>query len=220
MSFVKQAAAAAGLAVIATLATGVIAFLNEVHLEVSFDKLKDFKVTDLASYTALGTALRIELETASDQDFVAHWVDDDGGKSVVRRSRISYKNFRLNNRISGNMTDDDKAVYAITGYYNSEKLVLAHRGQQGGTGVYTLELVQLNGTTANVFAGYQIMEDQVAPNSTNFQIVQCPFIMMDEAFASEKFPSIESARKTFPFLDNACRPFALPINITTSEATK
>ena len=74
MSFLKKALIAVGIGVLGTIVAGVVAFLNEVHLEVSFDKLKDFKVTDLASYTKLGTALRIELETAKDQDYVAYWV--------------------------------------------------------------------------------------------------------------------------------------------------
>src|SRR3979490_1160819 len=131
---IKQVLIAIGLGVLATIGGGVIAFLNEVHLEVSFDKLKDFKVTDLASYVKLGTALRFELETAADQENIAYWVDDDGGKPIVRKSEISYKNFRLNNRIAGTLVDEDNhANYAITGYYNSNKMVFSHRGPLYGT---------------------------------------------------------------------------------------
>ena len=59
MSLAKQAVLAVALGVLATITAGVVAFLNEVHLEISFDKLKDFRATDLASYAALGTALKL-----------------------------------------------------------------------------------------------------------------------------------------------------------------
>ena len=73
------------------------------------------------------------METAADQDFVAYWTDDDKGKPIIRKSTISYKNFHLNNRIAGKLVDeDDKAAYAITGYYNSNKIVFSHRGPLHG----------------------------------------------------------------------------------------
>jgi hypothetical protein len=217
MSRIKQVLLAIGLGVLATIGGGVIAFLNEVHLEISFDKLKDFKVTDLASYVKLGTALRFELETAADQEYIAYWVDDDDGKAVVRRSGISYKNFRLNNRVAGNLIDDDDhASYAITGYYNSHKIVFSHRGPFQGTGVYILDLIQLDNITRNIYAGYSIIDKQVERGSTKYQVLQCPFVMIDETTALKSFPAIADAKKAFPFLGGVCTPFKMPGNVTAA----
>jgi hypothetical protein len=216
---IKQVLLAIVLGVLATIGGGVIAFLNEVHLEVSFDKLKDFKVTDLASYVKLGTALRFECETAADQEYVAYWVDDDDGKPIVRQSDISYKNFRLNNRIVGTLVDrDDEASYAITGYYNSNKLVFSHRGPLKGTGVYVLDLIQLDSVNRTIYAGYAIMDDQIRRGSVKYQVLQCPFVMIDGTTALKKFPTIEDAKKAFPFLGGACTPFEMPENVTVAAA--
>lgn len=217
MSFLKQALVAVGVAILATLITGVVGFLNEVHLEVSFDKLKDFKPTDLESYTKLGTALRVDFETAKDQEYVAYWMDDDNGKPVVRRSKISYKNFGIRSRIAGQLVDDDGAEYAITGYYNSNRLLFVHRGTQSGTGTYILDQTQLDGINGSVYAGYGIFEDQISTGSSAIHILQCPFIMIGEPDASSKYPSIEVATKAFPFLGVACKEFPMPRSITTAE---
>jgi hypothetical protein len=212
---IRQVLIAIGLGVLATISGGVIAFLNEVHLEVSFDKLKDFKATDLESYYKLGTKFRFELETATDQDYVAYWVDDGDGKPIIRQSDISYKNFRLNNRIVGTLVDrDDDASYAITGYYNTDKMVFSHRGPLKGTGVYIFDLIELDGVYRSIFAGYAIIEDQIKPGSAQYQVLQCPFVMIDQMTALKKFATIEDARKAFPFLGVACAPFKMPENVT------
>jgi hypothetical protein len=219
MTTVKQALVAVGLGVAATVSAGVVGFLSEVHLEISFEKLKDFKLMDLSTWGALGTAFNIELETAADQDFIAYWVDDDDGKPVVRKSSIAYKNFHLNNRIAGKLVDDDdKTAYSITGYYNSRKLVFSHRGPQFGTGVHILDLVQLSNITGNIYAGYAIIEDQLGDGGTEYQVLQCPFIMIDETVASKKFPSIDAAKGAFPFLGKSCVPFKMPGNVTSANA--
>jgi hypothetical protein len=216
---IKQVLIAIGLGVLATIGGGVIAFLNAVHLEVSFDKLKDFKVTDLESYVKLGTALRFELETSADQEYIAYWVDDKDGDPIVRQSDISYKNFRLNNRIVGTLLDkDDEASYAITGYYNSNKMVFSHRGPLQGTGVYILDLIQLAGVNRGIYAGYSIIDDQIAGGSTKYQVLQCPFVMIDATTALKKFETIDKAKKAFPFLAGACTPFKMPENVTVAVA--
>jgi len=215
---VKQVLGAIALGILATILGSVVAFLNEVHLEISFDKLKDFKVTDVASYAKLGTALRFELETAADQDYVGYLVDDDNGKPIIRKCNISYKNFRLSSRVVGTLvTEDDDASYAINGYYNSDKIVFSHHGSlQGGTGVYILDLIQLNNVNRSVYAGYSIIDDQVESGSTKYQVLQCPFVMVDEAVALKNFPTVEDAKKAFPFLGGICTPFRMPDNVTTA----
>jgi len=216
MSFLKKALAVICAAVLGTLIAGVVGFLNEVHLEISFDKLKDFKATDLESYTKLGTALRVDVETAKDQDYVAYWMDNDNGKPQVRSSKTSYKDFGMRSRIAGKLIDDDGAEYALTGYYNSNRLLFVNRGTQSGTGTYILDHTQLDGINGNVYAGYGIFED-ISTGSPVIHILKCPFIMIAEPDASSKYPSIEVATKAFPFLQVACKEFPMPESITTAE---
>jgi hypothetical protein len=214
MSFLKQALVAVCIAVLGTLIAGVVGFLNEVHLEVSFDKLKDFKATDLESYTKLGSGVRFDVETAKDQDYVAYWMDNDHGKPKVRSSKISYKNFGLRSRIAGKLVDDDSVEYAITGYYNSNRLLFVHRGPRFGVGTYILDQTQLDDINGNVYVGYGIFEDWI---TGAVQILKCPFIMIAEPEASSKYPSIDVATKAFPFLGVACKVFPMPENVTTAE---
>ena len=208
MSFGKQIVLAVALGVLATTTAGIVAFLNEVHLEISFDKLKDFRATDLESYSALGTALKVELETASDQEYALYWVDrDDSGKREVNQGKIIYRDFRLHNRISGKLIDDDNAEYAVTGYYNSQRRVFSYRGDQTGIGVFILDEFQVSGMSHSVFAGYAIFE------AGDRQLLKCPFIMLDEQ-STKKF---NSAEDKFPFLREECTAFTMPISVTVSQ---
>jgi hypothetical protein len=216
MSFLKKAILAVCAAILGTLIAGGVGFLNEVHLEISFDKLKDFNPTDLASYAKLGAGMRVDVETAKDQDYVAYWMDDDNGKPQVRSSKISYKDYGIRSRIVGKLVDDDGAEYVMTGYYNSNRLLFVNRGTQSGTGTYILDHTQLDGINGNAYAGYGIFED-VNTGSPVIHILKCPFIMIAEPDASIKFPSIDAATRAFPFLRVACKEFPMPKSITTAE---
>jgi hypothetical protein len=216
MPTIKQILATLGVAVGATIVAGVVAFLNEVHLELSFDKLKDFRITDLSSWTKLGTSLRLDLDRASAEDFVAYWGDIDGGKTIVRQSSIGYENFRNRNRIRGQITDvDDKQTYQLTGYYNDGRVVLTHRGPITGTGVYILDRMQIDSLSIVAYAGYTILEDQVTPGAAGVKLLQCPFVMVDET-AAKKFPTLDAAKAAFPFLGKSCTPFEMPVDITVA----
>jgi len=219
MPSIKQIALIVGGTIAVSIVGAIVAFLNEMHLEVSFDKLKNFKATDVASYADLIRAIKVELEIASDQDFVAYWVDDDSGKPIVRKSDISYKNFRLNNRIAGRLTDqDDRASYSITGYYNDKRIVFSHRGPISGTGVYILDLIPITGVITPTYAGYEIIEDTVRPGSTQSRLLQCPVVMVAETTAAKAYPSEEVARKAFPILNSACSEFKMFSNAVTEQA--
>jgi hypothetical protein len=49
----------------------IIGFLSAARLEISFDKLKDFEITDLKSYKTLGTSVKFDLELSEPREFVA-----------------------------------------------------------------------------------------------------------------------------------------------------
>jgi hypothetical protein len=220
MSWIRKALLAFGAGLALTIVGGIVAFLNEVHLEVSFDKLKDFKATDLASYARLGTALKFDLETAEPEEFVGYFVDDDEGKPEIRKVSVSFKNYRLRNRLSGDlMFEDDHSDFAITGYYNNDRIVFAHHGPISGTGVFILDSRQI-GLTKAIYVGYAIVEELKHTGSSETWILQCPFLMIDEASAVEKFGSIEAARTAFPILSTNCTPFAMPPNVIKSDIQK
>jgi len=40
--------------------------------------------------------------------------------------------------------------------------------------------------------------------------------MIDEAIALKNFPTIEDAKKAFPFLGGECTPFKMPGNVTAA----
>jgi hypothetical protein len=214
MPTVKQIVATLLIAITGTIAAGIAAFLNEIYLEISFDKLKDFKITDLSSWTALGTSVKFNAERASPEDFIAYWVDIDNNKRIVRRSRVSYQNFRGQSRIRGVITDeDDKTPYALTGFYNNNRAAFAHRGPISGVGIYILDFFQLDNLGINVYAGYAIIEDQVGAGASMIKLLRCPFVMTDEAAASSKITSIDIAKATFPMLNRDCTPFEMPADV-------
>jgi hypothetical protein len=197
--------------VLATLFAALLAFLSEVHLEISFDKLRQFKATDLSSYSELLTAVTLAAELTTQQEFTAFWVDDDQGKHVVRSSDVLYKNFRLNNRMAGKLVDkDDQAAYAISGFYNSNRLVFAHRGPISGTGVYILDVVRMNDVTSPTYLGYSIMDNDVAAGSAVSRMLRCPFAMMEKNAALRKAPDFDAAQRLFPPLREKCAAFSMP----------
>src|SRR5882757_10034208 len=99
MPSLKQIAVTLLIAIAGSIAAGAAAFLNEIYLEISFDKLKDFRITDLSSWKSLGTSIKFNAERGAPEDFVAYWVDIDKGKPSVRRSSVAYQNFRAQARI-------------------------------------------------------------------------------------------------------------------------
>lgn len=214
MPTIKQIVVTVLIAVAGTIAAGIVGFLNEVYLEVSFDKLKEFRITDLSSWKLLGTSVKFNVERGSPEDFIAYWVDVDNGKPIVRRSHVAYQNFRGQSRVRGAIVDDDdKTSYALTGFYNNNRAMLAHRGPISGTGVYILDFFQLDSLATSLYAGYTIIEDQVGPGAGKIKLLRCPFVMLDETTASKKVASIDDAKKTFPLLNRGCTPFEMPTDV-------
>src|SRR5262245_18107230 len=123
MPTLKQILIALALAILGVVVTGIVGLVSTAHVEISFDKLKDFKLTDLESWKALGTSVRFDVQVSEPREFLAVWGDNEQGKTVVRTSNVNFKNFKFPSRIRGTLSDQDKASYVITGYYNSKRLV-------------------------------------------------------------------------------------------------
>jgi hypothetical protein len=191
----------------------IIGFLSAARLEISFDKLKDFEVTDLKSYKTLGTSVKFDLELSDPREFVAFWGEDDKGKTVYRRIDVHFKNFKLANRIEGDITDHTESgdvVYKITGYYNSNHVVFSHRGPQTGVGIYILDEFQVTNVAGAVFSGYTIFEDVPIEGMKTTRLSQCPFVMIETLGTVRPYSTVDDAQKAFSSLRTECTEFKLP----------
>ncbi|HEX2725243.1 MAG TPA: hypothetical protein VHN20_05440 [Beijerinckiaceae bacterium] len=189
----------------------MVGFLNTARLELSFDKLKDFDVLNVNTYNTLGTSLKFDLETSEPMELLVFYNDVDEAKRLVRKSTVSLKNFKLNSRVQGHLVDDDlqKTKFNVTGYYNTERLVLSHRGPFGGLGIYVLEQRQLKDVDYPVFSGFVIMENQLSESARGTSLTQCPCVMVS-ASAPAKYTQVEVAEATYPFLTKGCSQISLP----------
>ena len=209
----KQIVAAIGIAILGVIITGIVGFVSSAHLEVSFDKLKDFEFTNLKSWAALGTSVRFDYQASEPREFFAFWGDNDQGKTVVRSSTVNFKNFRLVSRIRGVLIDDeDKSTYGITGYYNSKRLTFAHRGPLDGVGVYVLNSVVPKKVEGQVYFGYALWEDDPDPGRVRESpILRCPFVMIERTPANfQAYGTVEKAQAAFRFLQTPCVEFNMP----------
>jgi hypothetical protein len=191
----------------------IVGFLSAARLEISFDKLKDFDITNLKSYAALGTSVKFELQLSEPHDFVAYWGDYENGKTVVQQSDVHFRNFKLSSSVEGNIIDHPKAgdvVYNIVGFYNSDRVVFSHRGPISGVGIYILNSYQFQNVPGQVFAGYAIFEDVKVEGKNETWLTQCPFVMVEQSSAAKPFPTLEDAQKAFSLLRTDCTEFKMP----------
>ena len=68
MPTIKQILWAVAAGILVSLVTAIIGFLSAARLEISFDKLKDFEITDLKSYKALGTSVKFDLQLSEPRE--------------------------------------------------------------------------------------------------------------------------------------------------------
>jgi hypothetical protein len=216
MPSIKQIFWAIVIALGAVAVTGVVGFLSAAHLEISFDKLRDFDATDLKSYKALGTSVKFDFELSQPREFIAYWGENDSGRTVVRKSNVNFKNFKLSSKIQGAIVDETKrgpVSFGIVGYYNSERVVFSHRGPISGVGVYILNTFQIGDERIEAYAGHMIVEDIKGDNQNEIWLVQCPFIMLARDLGEKEFPTIEKAQEAFALLKTQCAEFKVPTRI-------
>jgi len=201
---------AAGVAI--SLGATIIGFLSAARLEVSFDKLKDFDVTDLKTYKSLGTSVKFDLQLSQPREFVAFFSELEEGKTVVKESDLHFNNFKLSSRIEGKITDHPKegdVIYDIIGYYNTDRVVFSHRGPISGVGVYILNSFQLPHVPGEIFAGYAIFED-IIEGTNKTRLTQCPFVMVEQLGSIKPYTTTDDARKAFSLLRTDCTVFNVP----------
>jgi|GEM_PF-6150884 hypothetical protein len=211
MPTIKQILWAVAAGILVSLVTAIIGFLSAARLEISFDKLKDFEITDLKSYKALGTSVKFDLQLSEPREFVAFWGENDDGKTVVQKSDVHFKNFKLSSRIEGDISIGLKpgdVKFNIIGYYNSDRIVFSHRGPINGVGVYILDLFQVRDFDGEIFVGYSIFEDVKGQNKV--WITQCPIVMIQQTAGAKAYSTIEDAQKAFSVLRAQCTEFKMP----------
>ncbi|SEP39994.1 hypothetical protein SAMN04487843_11598 [Methylobacterium sp. ap11] len=197
------------LAILGTIVTGIIGFLNTASLSVSFDKLKDFDPLNLSTYKALGTSLNFDVQTSEPLEFTSFYVDVNNGNRLVRRANIVLKNFKINHRVQGYFIADDGVKYSLSGYYNSDRMVINHRGPARGLGVYVLDAVQLQKIPTTVYVGFAIMENQIQDGDKNPVMTQCPYVMIDPQ-APNEFLATDKIEEQFPLLKASCTVVDVP----------
>jgi len=201
-----------GAGILVSVVTAVIGFLSAARLEISFGKLRDFEITDLKSYKALGTSVKFDLELSQPREFIAYWAENENGKTVVQKSDVHFKNFKLSSRIEGEITnhfDAGNVNFSIIGYYNSDRLVFSHRGPISGVGVYILDMIQPPGFTTEAFFGYSIFEDVKVEGQKDIWITKCPFVMIEQS-AAQRYLAVDDAKKAFSLLRAECTEFKMP----------
>jgi hypothetical protein len=199
--------------IIVSLVVTTIGFLSAARLEISFDKLKDFDISDLKSYKTLGTSVKFDFQLSEPREFVAFWGENNNGKTVIQTSDVHFKNFKLSSRIEGAITIHRPAGdvrFNITGYYNSDRVVFSHRGPISGVGVYILDLYQVANVTGEVFDGYAIFEDVKIEGQNKVWLTQCPFVMIEQPAAAKPYSTIDDAQKAFSSLRTECTEFKMP----------
>src|SRR6185503_9228595 len=214
MSTARKIASWLGVSVALILTAVIVGLLSEAHLEVSFDKLRDFHVTSPSSYTALLTSVKVDVERNEPERFRAYFGENDNGRTSVSRGDVTFKKFLFSSRIRGTFLDKStKAIFSIAGYYNDRRLVFAHRGPESGVGIYMLERFEPTGITKSLYAGYTIHEDVKFASKNELWITRCPFVMIEESLAAEKYDNPSAAKAAFPLLASNCVEFKLPTDL-------
>ena len=216
MPTLKQILWAIGAGVAISLVTVIVGFLSAAHLEISFDKLKDFDPTDLKSYRHLGTSVNFDFELTEPREFIAYWVEDEDGRPIVHTGDVSINNFKLTSKIRGKIVEkigDEAVPFRIIGYYNSERLVFSHRGPIQGVGVYILNAFQVGEKQVEAYAGYTVFEGIKDPSQNIVSLMQCPFIMVERRSGAKDYSTIEKAKDAFPMLKTQCTEFKVPRHV-------
>ena len=213
MPNLKQILWAVGAGIAISLTTAIIGFLSTARLEISFDKLKGFEVTNLKTYTAFGSSVKFDLETSQPREFVAFWGMNYNGKTVLEKSDVHFKNFKLSSRIEGAITDhfpQGDVIFDIIGYYNSDRIVFSHRGPISGVGVYMLNVIQASGLLNAAYVGYAMVEDVKVEGKSDTWVTQCPFVMIARSDALQRYKTTDDAKKAFSILQKDCVEFKTP----------
>src|SRR5262245_16980669 len=101
----KQTLIPIGDAIGTPLNGGAFVFISEAHLELSFDKLTEFSLTNFDSYSQLITSINFDFLRKRVNLYRADYGENDNGTTRISRADISFRYFRFSSRIAGTSTE-------------------------------------------------------------------------------------------------------------------
>ena len=127
-------------------------------------------------------------------------------------AEIVLRNFELSGKLIGvkrKQVNGKTELYSLSGYSNSERMVLVQRGRKGGIGNFFVEKTQ--DKDSNIFYfGYFLTEDY-EPGATQKTVTQCPFVMMEESVAAAYYSTPTNASNKIEMLKNKCTQYQFPV---------
>jgi hypothetical protein len=214
----KAALIGLAIAVLAVIAGGIGGFLSHSYLEIWFDPVEGVQVTNLATWPKLADGLRATFDLTDPQSYRAYYGENAGdGVTEISTAKIVLRNLQLSGRLIGikqKEVNGKTEVYSLSGYSNSERMVLVQRGRKGGIGNFFVQKTQ--DKDSNIFYfGYFLTEDY-EPGAAEKTITQCPFVMMEESVAAARYPIAEKAHDKIGMLSSKCKQFQFPVWQTAS----
>lgn len=209
----KGALSTLGVAVLAVIAGGIGGFLSHAYLEIWFDPIEGVKLTDFATWDKIPEGLRASFDLTEPQSYRAYYGENAGGGiTEVSTADMVLRNFELSGKLVGvkrKEINGKTEVYTLSGYANSERMVLVQRGRKGGIGNFFLEKTQDINNNFFYF-GYFLTEDY-EPGATQKTVTQCPFVMMEQSVAARYYPTSAEASAKIGILKNKCTQYPFPL---------
>lgn len=211
---------ATGIAILAVVGGGIGGFLSQAYLEVWFDNVPDFKITDLATWPSIAKGFSAKFDVTRPQLYRAYYGENAGDPETTTKistADFALRTFQITGKVIGSKTKDGK-TYIISGHSNPDHLVLTQRSPFGGVGTYLLKNTRDNNNREFYF-GYFFTEDFKKAGSDELWITQCPFVMMDQSVGIQSYPTADAAKSAFGFLRTKCIEFKLPASIFVELAS-
>jgi len=211
MSF-RQALIGLCVAILAVIAGGIGGFLSHAYFEIWFDPVDGIQATNFATWTKIADGFRANFDMTKPQSYRAYYGENIGaGQTGISTADIVLRNFQLSGKMVGvkrKIVKTQEFVWSLSGYSNSERMALTQRGPLGGIGSLFVERTQ--DVDNNVYyVGYFLTEDY-EPGSSQTQITQCPFVMMEQSVAAQKYPTADEAHSKIETLKSKCGLYSLP----------
>jgi hypothetical protein len=215
----RAALVSVGIAFLAVIAGGIGGFLSHAYLELWFDPVEGIQLTHLETWAKIPDGLRASFDLTQPEKFRAYYGENAGnGVTEISTADIVLRNFERSGKLVGvkrKLINNSPVVYSLTGYANSERMVLTQRGPMGGIGSYFV--VKTQDHDSNIFYFGNFLTEDYEPGSAQKTVTQCPFVMMDEAVATAHFPTAAEASSKIAALKSKCSQYQFPTWQVTSQ---
>jgi len=211
---VSKALKATGIAILAVIAGGIGGFLSQAYLEVWFENVPEFKITDLSTWPSVAKGISAKFDVTKPLLYRAYYGENAGDPEMttkISRADFALRIFQITGKVIGSKTKEGM-TYHISGHSNPDHLVLTQRSPRGGVGAYFLKNTR-DSNNREFYFGYFLTEDFKKAGSDELWVTQCPFVMMDQSVGIQSYPTEDAAKSAFGFLRTKCMEFKLPASI-------